>query len=166
MSSSNNKKTNAQASETANRRDRQERRKIGLKSMIYAFFYSRRRELRRDGEVVVYYTDWYGVPLFVLAVGIALLCVADAFFTLELITRGGSELNPFMAYLLDRGMYIFVGVKMALTIGAVMLLILHQRFAFFLKVRAVHILLATFIGYAALIAYELTLLGPYRLFDY
>ena len=164
--SSNNKEAITQQSKTANRRDRHERRKTGFKSMIYAFFYSRRRELRRDGEDVVYYTDWYGVPLFILAVGIALLCVADAFFTLELITRGGSELNPFMAYLLDRGMYIFVGVKMALTIGAVMLLILHQRFAFILKVRAVHILLATFVGYMLLIAYELTLLGPYQLFEY
>ena len=100
-----------------------------------------------------------------LAVGIALLCVADAFFTLELITRGGSELNPFMSYLLDKGLHIFVGVKMALTIGAVMILILHQRFAFFLKVRAVHILLATFLGYAVLIGYELMLLGPYQLFQ-
>jgi Domain of unknown function (DUF5658) len=164
--STSNKDAKAQPSETVNRRDREERRKTGFKSMVYAFFYSRRREPRRDGEDVVYYTDWYGVPLFVLAVGIALLCVADAFFTLELITRGGSELNPFMAYLLNKGLHIFVGVKMALTIGAVMLLILHQRFAFFLKVRAAHVLLVTFFGYAILIAYELILLGPYQLFEY
>ncbi len=149
----------------ANRRDRVERRTVGFKSMVYALFYSRRRERRRDGEDVVYYTDWYSAPLFILAVGIALLCVADAFFTLVLITRGGSELNPFMAYLLDQGMHIFVGVKMALTVSAVMLLVLHQRFAFFLKVRAVHVLLVTFLGYAALIAYEITLLGPFSILD-
>ena len=163
--SSNNNKVDPEPLNAANRRDRAERRKTDLKSMLNAFFYSRRRERRRDDESVVYYTDWYSVPLFVLAVGIALLCVADAFFTLELISRGGSELNPFMAYLLDKGLYVFVGVKMALTLAAVILLILHQRFAFFLKVRAVHILLATFIGYTSLIAYELTLLGPYSFFD-
>ena len=163
--SSNNNELEPRQHGAANRRERTERRKTGLKSMAYAFFYSRRRDKRRDDESVEYYTDWYSNPLFIIAVGIALLCVADAFFTLELITRGGSELNPFMAYLLDKGMYIFVGVKMALTVGAIMLLVLHQRFAFFLKVRAVHILLVTFIGYAVLIGYELMLLGPYRLFE-
>jgi hypothetical protein len=45
------------------------------------------------------------------------------------------------------------------------LLVLHQRFAFFLKVRAVHVLLVTFLGYAALIAYEITLLGPFSVFE-
>lgn len=162
---SNNNETEPKRLSAANRRDRVERRSIGFKSMAYALFYSRRRERRRDGEAVLYYTDWYSTPLFILAVGIALLCVADAFFTLVLITRGGSELNPFMAYLLDQGTYIFVGVKMALTVGAVMLLVLHQRFAFFLKVRAVHILLVTFLGYAALIAYEITLLGSFNFFE-
>jgi Domain of unknown function (DUF5658) len=148
--------------EEANRRARNERRKTGLKSMIYAMFYSRRRETRRDGEEVAYYTDWYSAPLFVLAVSVALLCVADAFFTLELIRRGGSELNPFMAFLLDKGLYLFVGVKMALTIGAIVLLVLHQRFSFFRGVRAAHILLLTFLGYATLIGYELTLLGYFE----
>ncbi len=148
--------------EEANRRARNERRKTGLKSMIYAMFYSRRRETRRDGEEVAYYTDWYSAPLFVLAVSVALLCVADAFFTLELIRRGGSELNPFMAFLLDKGLYLFVGVKMALTIGAIVLLVLHQRFSFFRRVRAAHVLLFTFLGYAVLIGYELTLLGYFE----
>lgn len=156
---SNNSEAEGEQVEAVNRRDRAERRQTGLKSMIYALFYSRRRETRRDGEDVAYYTDWYGAPLFILAVGIALLCVADAFFTLELITRGGSELNPFMAYLLDNGLYLFVGVKMALTVGAILLLVLHQRFSFFSGVRAAHILLLTFLGYATLIAYELNLLG-------
>ena len=164
MSSNNNESEPGQLS-AANRRERTERRKTGLKSMVYAFAYSRRREKRRDEESAAYYTDWYSAPLFILAVGIALLCVADAFFTLELISRGGSELNPFMAYLLDKGIFLFVGVKMALTVGAIMLLVLHQRFAFFLKVRAVHVLLVTFLGYALLIGYELTLLGPYQLFE-
>ncbi len=158
----NDSEAQAQQFEEANRRDRVERRKIGLKSMLYAMFYSRRRETRRDGEDIAYYTDWYSAPLFVLAVSVALLCVADAFFTLELIRRGGSELNPFMAYLLDKGLYLFVGVKMALTIGAVVLLVLHQRFSFFRKVRAAHILLLTFFGYATLIGYELTLLEYFQ----
>jgi Domain of unknown function (DUF5658) len=154
-----NNETEPQQADAANRRDRIERRQTGVKSMVYALFYSRRRETRRDGESIAYYTDWYSAPLFLLAVSIALLCVADAFFTLELIRRGGSELNPFMAYLLDRGLYLFVGVKMALTVGAIVLLVLHQRFAFFLNVRAAHVLLLTFVGYAILIIYELTLLG-------
>lgn len=164
LSSKNSELEPAQLSE-ANRRDRAERRKTGLKSMIYAFYYSRRRDQRRDGEAISYYTDWYGAPLFFLAISIALFCVADAFFTLVLISRGGAELNPFMDFLLNKGLYLFVGVKMALTVGAIVLLVLHQRFAFMFKVRAFHVLLATFLGYAALIAYEVTLLSPLHLFE-
>ena len=70
-----------------------------------------------------------------------------------------------MAYLLGKGLYFFVAVKMALTAGALVILIMHQRFAFFLKVRAVHVLLVTFVGYGILIAYELTLLGEDWPFD-
>jgi Domain of unknown function (DUF5658) len=142
------------------RRQRIERRRTGFKSMLHALVSTRRREPRRDGEPIAYYTDWYSIPLFLVAVGIVFLCVADAFFTLQLIERGGSELNPVMAYLLDQGLYMFVGIKMALTIAAIVVLVMHQRFAFFRRVRAFHILLLTFIGYTALIAYEVTLLGP------
>jgi Domain of unknown function (DUF5658) len=141
------------------RRNRPERRRTGGKSMFYALFFTRRRDQRRD-EAIAYYTDWYGVPLFLLAVGIVLLCVADAFFTLQLISHGGTELNPFMAFLLDKGLYFFVGIKMALTVAAIIVLVMHQRFAFFRSLRALHVLLITFIGYGVLIAYELTLLGP------
>ena len=140
-------------------RNGSERRQIGIKSMFYALFLTRRRDPRREGEPVAYYTDWYSVPLFLLAVGIVLLCVADAFFTLQLISLGASELNPLMAYLLDKGLYLFVGIKMALTVSAIIVLVMHQRFAFFRLVKTYHILLLTFLSYAALIAYELTLLG-------
>ncbi len=162
-----NKKNQAVIAQTGHvsRREYVERRTTGLRSMGYALFFSRRRTLRRDGEVVDYYTDWYSAPLFALVLGIALLCVADAYLTLELIARGGSELNPFMAYLLGKGLYVFVAVKMALTAGAVVILTLHQRFAFFLNIRAVHVLLVTFIGYGVLIAYELNLLGEHWPFD-
>jgi Domain of unknown function (DUF5658) len=142
------------------RRNRQERRKTDGKSMLHAFFATRRRDQRRDGEPVAYYTDWYGIPLFLLAVGIVLLCVADAFFTLQLISLGGAELNPFMAYLLDQGLYAFVGIKMALTVLAIIVLVMHQRFSFLPGVRAFHVLLVTFIGYGVLVAYELSLLAP------
>lgn len=142
------------------RRNRPERRRTGIKSMFYALVSSRRRDPRRDDEPVAYYTDWYSVPLFFLAVGIVLLCVADAFFTLQLISLGGSELNPFMAYLLDKGLYFFVGIKMALTVAAIIVLVMHQRFAFFRRIRTFHVLLLTFLAYAVLIVYELTLLGP------
>jgi Domain of unknown function (DUF5658) len=154
-----NQEGNGQHPIAPERRNRPERRRTGAKSMFYALFFTRRRDQRRDDEAIAYYTDWYGVPLFCLAVGIVLLCVADAFFTLQLISHGGAELNPFMAYLLDKGLYFFVGIKMALTVAAIIVLVMHQRFAFFRSLRAMHVLLITFIGYGVLIAYELSLLG-------
>jgi Domain of unknown function (DUF5658) len=158
--STNNSEEDAQPLLAPGRRNRPERRQIGVKSMFYALFFTRRRDLRREGEPVAYYTDWYSIPSFLVALGIVLLCVADAFFTLQLISLGGTELNPLMAYLLDRGLYLFVGIKMALTISAIIVLVMHERFTFVRRVRAFHILLLTFIGYSVLIAYELTLLGP------
>ena len=158
--STNNNEGDGQLGPAPGRRNRPERRQTGGKSMFYALFSTRRRDLRRVGERVTYYTDWYSIPLFILALGIVLLCVADAFFTLQLISLGGAELNPLMAYLLDKGLYLFVGIKMALTISAIIVLVMHERFTFFRSVRALHILLLTLIGYGVLIAYELTLLGP------
>lgn len=156
----NNNREHEQIVSAAERRNRTERRKMGFKSMYYALFFTRRRDPRRDGETIAYYTDWYGYPLFFLALGIVLLCVADAFFTLQLISHGGNELNPLMAFLLDKGLDLFVATKMALTVGAIIVLVMHQRFAFFRSLRAFHVLLVTFFGYAALIVYELTLLDP------
>ena len=46
---------------------------------------------------------------------IVLLSVLDAYFTLELINRGAEELNPIMAYYLERGPVTFFAVKYLLT---------------------------------------------------
>ena len=128
--------------------------------MLYALVYSRRRDMRRDEEAGLYYTDWYGLPLFVTAVGIALLCSADAFLTLELIFRGGTELNPFMDYMLSKGMTWFISIKMALTIGAILLLVMHHRFTFIKNVRASQVMSTTLLGYGVLVCYEISLLLP------
>ena len=143
-----------------NRRDEIERRNHNFRSMLYAMAYSRRRDMRRDQEAGLYYTDWYGLPLFATAVGIALLCCADAFLTLELIFRGGTELNPLMDYLLGQGITWFVAVKMALTMSAILLLVMHHRFQLTKNIRASQILGAALIGYCVLVGYEIMLLAP------
>ncbi len=148
------------AQQQDDRRARIERRSHNLRSMLYAMVFSRRRDMRRDQEAGLYYTDWYGLPLFVTAVSIALLCCADAFLTLELIVRGGKELNPFMDYLLGQGMTWFVAVKMALTVCAILLLVMHHRFRFIKNIRASQVMGVTLIGYGLLVGYEITLLVP------
>ena len=149
-----------QAREANDRRMRIERRNHNFRSMLYAMVYSRRRDMRRNQESGLYYTDWYGMPLFVTAITIVLLCCADAFLTLELITRGGTELNPFMDYLLGKGFTWFVGVKMALTIGAILLLVMHHRFHFVKNIRASQIMALALVGYGVLVCYEIMLLRP------
>ena len=42
---------------------------------------------------------------------IIMLSVLDAFFTLYLISKGASELNPIMNYFLEQSPIVFFGVK-------------------------------------------------------
>ena len=56
--------------------------------------------------------------LFVTIVAIMFLCVLDALLTLYLMTYGASEINPFMAYLLNIGPSAFIIPKFSITMLA------------------------------------------------
>lgn len=105
------------------------------------------------------YVDRYK-PGFLLIVSAALvLCVADGLFTLELISRGASELNPIMSFFLQFGPLPFLLVKYALTAFGLTMLVIHQNYAFLngrIGVRS--ILVGALVMYATLIAYEMTLI--------
>ena len=94
-----------------------------------------------------------------LAFALVTLSILDAVFTLTLISRGGSELNPFMDLMLQRGVPLFVLVKMVLTAVPALLLVATANVPLFGRVRS-RSLLAALVGlYAGLILYELSLLS-------
>lgn len=104
------------------------------------------------------YVDRYADHLMFCVIGVMLLSVCDAVFTLKILDSGGEELNWFMLILIEDSVDKFIAVKMALTALALVMLVIHQNVKFFggMRVRHLHYLILT--GYSLLIGYELYLL--------
>jgi hypothetical protein len=67
--------------------------------------------MRRAGEREGAYVDLFGPGLFAIVLGLFLLNVLDAFFTLLYLARGGMEANPIAAALIRWGIVPFLVVK-------------------------------------------------------
>ncbi len=104
------------------------------------------------------YVDQYSDSLLFCVLGILVLSVCDAFFTLKILAHGGEELNWFMAVLIDESVTKFIAVKMALTSLALLLLVIHQNVTVFYNMKVRHLKYVILSGYSILIGYELYLL--------
>jgi hypothetical protein len=125
---------------------------------MYGSFKPRRLGPRRTGEERLGAIDWYHPWWLAIATLILALCAGDAVLTVVLINRGAYELNPVLAPIIGSGA-LFVAVKVGLTGISVVLLTLLSRIRAFGRMRVALVLYAVLAGYAALIAYELHLLG-------
>jgi hypothetical protein len=65
----------------------------------------------------------YGCKTFAAVLVILVLTVLDTYFTIDLVSRGAQELNPIMAYYLNRSPHLFFVVKYSLT-GTSLLMLL------------------------------------------
>ena len=72
------------------------------------------------------YTDRYGRKVFLAALLLLLLCIADGLYTLLHTSMGATELNPLMDTLLQVGPYFFFGVKFFLSACAIILLVMYR----------------------------------------
>ncbi|WP_295626940.1 DUF5658 family protein [uncultured Nitrosomonas sp.] len=104
------------------------------------------------------YVDRYPGHLMVCMVAILFLGMLDAFFTLNILARGGEELNWVMAQLIEDSTQKFISFKLALTSMALILLIIHHNVRLTEKIRVWHIKYLILSGYTVLIGYELYLL--------
>ncbi|MFZ0498391.1 MAG: DUF5658 family protein [Steroidobacteraceae bacterium] len=129
------------------------------RAIVYGSFKPRRLGPRRTGEERLGAIDWYHPWWLAIATLILALCASDAALTVALIDRGAYELNPLLAPLIGRSGALFVLVKVGLTGISVVLLTLLSRIRAFGRMRVALLLYAVLAGYAALIAYELHLLG-------
>src|SRR5271156_2056368 len=153
-------RTNVAVSSSAyERRGVADRRRRVLWSVCYGSFNPRRRTLpRRLDDLRFHSLDWHSAHLLAVAIGILLLCVADAFLTLALLQGGAAEVNPIMALLLGRSVAAFAVLKLAMTgVGTVSMVIL-ARYRFMRLLRVEWVLYAVLIGYATLIGYEIWML--------
>lgn len=140
------------------RRGARERRRLTLRSVVYGGFRPRRRSVRRLDDGSIPMVDWHEAHLLAVAIGILLLCCADAFLTLNLLVLGAQEANPFMARLIYGDVTVFAAVKMGLTGLGVLVLVLLSRYRMFGRFKVVTTLYLALAAYCALVLYELVLL--------
>jgi len=146
-------------SDCGERRNRAERRHRRVWSVCYGSFNPRRRSSpRRAGDVRFHSLDWYSAHLLIVAIGISLLSMADAFLTLTLLNSGADEINPVMAALLRSGVTAFTVFKMATTGVCVVALVVLSRHRFMRLIRVEFVMYIVLGTYLSLIGYELWLL--------
>jgi hypothetical protein len=140
------------------RRDRERRRRVWW-SVCYGSFNPRRRSPpRRRGDSGVHFLDWHSAHLLAVSIGILLLCVVDAFLTLNLLQRGAVEVNPFMAGLIHRNVAMFAALKMAMTSVGIILMVYAARYRFMRLLQVEWVLYGVLLAYASLILYEISLI--------
>jgi hypothetical protein len=154
----NRREPDATTAEEPERRQGPDRRTRVARAIMYGSFKPRRLGPRRTGEERLGAIDWYHPWWLAIATLILALCAGDAVLTVVLINRGAYELNPVLAPIIGSGA-LFVAVKVGLTGISVVLLTLLSRIRAFGRMRVALVLYAVLAGYAALIAYELHLLG-------
>jgi len=135
-----------------------ERRRFGWRTVLYGFLRSRRRAVRRAGDAEPVFTDWHHPWLFFLATATMLLSSIDAFFTLQLLERGATEINPVMASVLGVGTQAFAATKMLLTGFGILVVVFLARSRLFNRLRTGLVLTGFFSVYCCLVCYEFVLL--------
>ena len=136
-----------------------ERRKTSARTLFGAIWHQRRRSHRRDNDHVNRYIDWYGHWPFAATVTITLLCFADAFLTIVLLSKGAVELNILMDWLIQHDVHTFAVVKMAVTGTALVVLVMHFNFRLYRFIAVRYLIYALVPLYSLLIAHEINMLA-------
>jgi hypothetical protein len=136
-----------------------DRRHISAKTLTGAILHQRRRTHRRDNDHVNRYIDWYGHWPFAATLIITLLCFADAFLTIVLLSNGAVELNILMDWLIQRDVHTFAVVKMAVTGTALVVLVMHFNFRIYRFIAVRYLIYALVPMYSLLIAHEINMLA-------
>ena len=136
-----------------------DRRKTSLNTLLGSLRHYRRRHLRREDDKTNSYADWYGLGPFAATLIIILLCFADAFLTIVLLSKGAVELNGLMDWLIQKDTHMFVVVKMSMTGVALIILVMHFNFRIYKYIAVRYLIYALVPLYSLLIFHELTMLA-------
>lgn len=139
------------------RREENERRNPTFTGFLLGCVKCQRRQQRRSDCFAHYETDWYDTKLFIMALAILFLSVADAAMTMTLLNDGAVEMNPFMNYLLNHSIHAFVYTKLALTSVCILVLVAHYHSKLFNTLRVDILLRFALIVYSTLVIYEIFL---------
>ncbi len=147
--------------ELNDRRSGLERRKsssLNFHSLIYG---GNRIQIRRqEDRERIFLVDQYCPKLFIAIVIVLFLCVIDALLTLLLIGHGAYETNPILAYLLEAGPYTYFIPKYAITISAILGLLIFKNTGTSLFSINTHLLLIFIAAvYSIVVAWQLYLIS-------
>jgi Domain of unknown function (DUF5658) len=141
------------------RRNRSDRRRRVIWSVLYGGFNPRRRRpARRLNDLRYHPLDWYSAHLLAVSLGILLLSAADAFLTSILLLHGADEVNPIMAVLVYRSVAAFAAFKMAMTGISIIVMVFLSRYRFMRTLRVDLVLYGVLVIYIWLIGYEIWML--------
>ena len=106
------------------------------------------------------FTLRYGLKTLAAVLLIVILTIVDTYLTLDLVSRGAEELNPIMAYYLNRSPHLFFAVKYSLTCMSIaMILSINDSFSLGTrKIRSESLLVPFIIVLAAVVQWQLYLL--------
>ena len=137
-----------------------DRRRQNINTIIYSLYKGRRSQPRRDRDSAqAFYTDIYERWVGMIVISISCLSAADAFFTLKILERGGIEVNPVMASLLEIDTTAFVIGKILITSVCLLFALVHINFNVLKIIPMRFSLAAIFALYFCLMGYELFLLS-------
>ena len=87
------------------------------------------------------------------------LSVMDGLFTLILVSHGAIELNPFMAYYLEKGPLLFFSIKYLLTCAAILLVLFTKNTRLFrTRLRVKTLFIFFIIPFALVVQWEIFLI--------
>jgi len=102
--------------------------------------------------------DSYSQSLFAVIIGILCLSLIDAVMTLHLIGHGATEINPIMAYFLDKGTVTFVAAKYILTtVAVIIILLVKNSYLPRTRIRSKNLFIFAIASFALVIIWEIWL---------
>jgi hypothetical protein len=117
-------------------------------------FRGRRRGARRREETVGLYVDRLAPAVAWLILFIFIFQCLDTYLTLVHLLRGGKELNPLMAYLIDVAPGLFIATKLGFSLVGLLFLGIHQHFPFVRKG-----IVALFVAFLGVVLYHLFIIS-------
>lgn len=141
---------------TEERRRRHDRRKRPTRPLGPYTFFGRRRRPRRRGEKDCAYVDRYDPHLLVMVVLLFIFGIIDTILSVKLIQLGSQELNVLMLSVMNQNFILSVVLKILITGGGAIILLVHKNFKLFNLVRTEHLLYLVFSVHVVLVVYELS----------
>jgi hypothetical protein len=141
------------------RRHRVERRQSKIPALRFLIFGGRRRQVRREEDMQgIIIMDSYSQSLFAVIITILCLSLIDAAMTLHLIGQGAKEMNPVMAYFLDKSIVIFIVAKYILTsIAVITILLIKNTYLPRTRIRSDRLFMFAIVSFALVIIWEVFL---------